>query len=85
MSQDNHLRVGSYDSSFKDHVKKLGIYIAATLYVVKHTDQFGSTSLDQKSWLHPPSPDGESHCSADVFFCSQSVGLLQLFANWHQL
>ena len=41
VSQDNHLRrVGDYDSSFKDHVKNLGIYIAATLYVVKHTDHF---------------------------------------------
>ena len=36
MSQDNHLRVGSHDISFKHHVKNLEVYIDATLSVVKH-------------------------------------------------
>ena len=42
-----------------------------------------SVSRDQKKQLYPPSPDDKSYCSADVFVCSQSVGLLQLFAYWH--
>ena len=32
--QDNHLRVGSHDSSFKGHVKNLGFYIDAILSTV---------------------------------------------------
>ena len=35
-SQDSHLRVGNHDVFFKDHVKNLGVYIDATLSVVKH-------------------------------------------------
>ena len=73
VSPNNHSRVGNSDISFKDHVKNL--YIAATLYImVKHWPHRSfSISLDHKNELYPPSRDDESHCSADVFFCSQSV------------
>jgi len=30
VSQDNHLRVGNHDISFKGHVENLGVYIDAT-------------------------------------------------------
>ena len=39
VSQDNDLRVGSHDISFKSHVKSLGVYIDATLSVAKYIDQ----------------------------------------------
>ena len=32
VSHDDHLRTGNYDSSFKGHVKHLGVYIDATIY-----------------------------------------------------
>ena len=35
---DNYLRVGSHYISFESHVKSLGVYIDATLSMVKHTD-----------------------------------------------
>ena len=38
MSQDNHLRVGSNDISFKSRGESLGIYIDATLSMAKNTD-----------------------------------------------
>ena len=38
VSQDSHLRVGSHDISFKSHIKSLGVYIDATLSMVKHID-----------------------------------------------
>ena len=33
VSQDNHLRVGSRDISFKSHVKSLEVYMDATLSI----------------------------------------------------
>ena len=38
MSQDSHMRAGSHDISSTGHVKSLGIYIDATLFMAKHTD-----------------------------------------------
>ena len=38
VSQENHLRVGSHDISFKSHIKSLGVCIDATLSMAKHTD-----------------------------------------------
>ena len=38
VSQENHLRVGNNDTSFKGRVKNLGVYTDATLSMMKHTD-----------------------------------------------
>ena len=39
MPQDNNLRVGSHDISFKSHIKSFGVYIDATLSMAKHIDR----------------------------------------------
>ena len=44
MSQDNHLRVGSHDISFKSHVKSLGVYIDATLSMAKRNDRISRSA-----------------------------------------
>ena len=44
LSQENHLRVGSLEISFKDHVKNLGVYINATLSMVKHIDHISRSA-----------------------------------------
>ena len=46
--QENHLRVGNRDSSFKDREKHIGIYPDATLSMVKHTCHI-SIFRDQKN------------------------------------
>ena len=47
MSQDNHLRVGSHDISFKSHAKSLGVYIEATLSMAKRIDHIRRSSYAQ--------------------------------------
>ena len=68
MSQDNHLRVSSHDIFFKSHVKSLGVYINAILFVAKHTDHIGRSAYREIRRISCLlSPDKESHFSADVF------------------
>ena len=44
VSQDNHLRVGNHDISFKGHVENLGVYTDAVLFMVKHTDHISRSA-----------------------------------------
>ena len=44
VSQENHLRVGNHDISFKGHVKNIGVYIDTTLSMVKHTDHISHSA-----------------------------------------
>ena len=44
MSQDSHMRAGSHDISSTGHVKSLGIYIDATLFMAKHLDQISRSA-----------------------------------------
>ena len=81
-------RVRNHDISFKGHVKNLGVYTDATLSwsllttsVIQHVWRSEEWAVSH-SYTH--TADDESHRSAYVFFCSR-VGLLQLFAHWHQL
>ena len=41
---DSCLRVGSHDISFKSHVKSLGAYIEATLFMAKHIDHISCSA-----------------------------------------
>ena len=52
VSQDDHLRVGNLDISFKRHVKNLGVYIDATLSTVKHIDHISRSAYLEirKNW-----------------------------------
>ena len=43
--QDNNLRVGSHDISFKSHFKSLGAYIDASLSVAKYTDHISRSAF----------------------------------------
>ena len=45
MSQDNHLRSGSHNISFKSHVKSLGVYIDATLTLAKYIDHISRAAF----------------------------------------
>ena len=44
VTQDNHLRVVSHDISFESHVKSLGAYIEATLFMAKHIDRISCSA-----------------------------------------
>ena len=44
VSQENHLRVGNHDISFKGRVKNIGVYTDATLSMVKHTDHISRSA-----------------------------------------
>ena len=44
MSQENLLRVGIHDISFKSHVKNVGVYTDATLSMVKHIDNISRSA-----------------------------------------
>ena len=81
VSQDSHLRVGSHDISFKSYVKRLGVYIDTNLSMAKHINHINRSAFPEIRSICSPSPDEEGHCSADVFLCSQSFGLLQLFTH----
>ena len=69
-AQENHLRVGNHD--IKGHGKYLRVYIDAILSMVKHTDRISRSAYLQIRRISsiPPSPDGESHCSACVLLFS---------------
>ena len=44
VSEDNCLRVGDHNISFKFHVKNVGVYFDATLSVVKHVDHISRSA-----------------------------------------
>jgi len=50
-----------------------------TTSIVQHISRSEELAPSAISWRRKPL------LSWSVFFCSQSVGLLQLFASWHQL
>ena len=45
VSQDNHLRSGSHNISFKSHVKSLGVYIDAALSLAKYFDHISRSAF----------------------------------------
>ena len=47
--------------------------------MAKHIDHISPSAYLEIIQLCSPSPDEEGHCSAVVFLCSQSFGILQLF------
>ena len=47
VSQENHLRVGNNDTSFKGRVKNLGVYTDAALSMVKHTDHISRSAYPE--------------------------------------
>ena len=47
VSQENHLRVGNNDTSFKGRVKKFGVYLDAALSMVKHTDHISRSAYPE--------------------------------------
>ena len=83
VSQENHLRVGSHDISFKSHIKSLGVCIDATLSIAKHTDHISCSAYLEirriSSIRHLFT--NKSQCSADVLLRSQLFGLLELFVT----
>ena len=81
VSQDSHLRVGSHDISFKSHIKSLGVYIDATLSMVKHIDH-----ISRSAYLEIRKISSVRHLTRKAtvqLMCSfvQSFGLLQLFTH----
>ena len=86
VSQENHLRVGNHDISTKDHAKKSrGLHWCNSVYGEAYWPYKSlSISQDQKNSSTRDLLTTKATAQL-VFFCSQSVGLLQFFAHWHQL
>ena len=66
--------------------KNLGVCTDSTLSTVKHIDHISHSAYLEIRRISSTRHLLTTKATAQlVFFCSQSVGLLQLFAHWHQL
>ena len=83
VSQGNHLRVCRHDFSVKNNVKSLGFYFDAALSMAKHIDHNSRSTyfeIRRTSFIRHLLTV-KATAQADVFFRSQSFGLLQLFPH----
>ena len=72
VSQDNHVRVGNHDSSFKGHVKNLGVYLNATL--TRSALQHISRSEELALFFARANMNAFDHCSKHFTGCQSKKG-----------